>query len=259
MELKSWGKEKGLAWAVESWRRTDELYLPAGPKYRGLASRTAVTVALSLTLINYFGFQPTFDWLGRPRFFPGYADLSYFAFWSGVRFLGYVILPALSLRFLTSIPLSEMGLGLKKAFVGWEIYLVLYLALVPVLVAAVFLPEFTTMYPFYKEAGRSWRHFLLWEFFYGLQFFSLEFFFRGYMIHTLKRVMGAMAVPMMIIPYCMIHFPKPLPECLGSIVAGLALGTLSLGTGKIWGGVFLHVAVALTMDVLALLRRAGFF
>ena len=81
--------------------------------------------------------------------------------------------------------------------------------------------------------------------------FALEFFFRGFMIHTLKYVVGAAAVPIMVIPYCMIHFPKPLPECLGAIPAGLVLGMLSLKTGRIWGGVLIHVAVAVTMDVLA--------
>jgi uncharacterized protein len=59
------------------------------------------------------------------------------------------------------------------------------------------------------------------------------------------------------VPYCMIHFSKPLPEALGAIVAGVVLGTLSLRTGSILGGAMLHVAVAVTMDVLALARKAA--
>jgi membrane protease YdiL (CAAX protease family) len=56
----------------------------------------------------------------------------------------------------------------------------------------------------------------------------------------------------MIVPYCMIHYGKPLPETLGAIVAGLVLGTLALRTRSIWGGVLIHIGVALTMDMLAL-------
>ena len=56
----------------------------------------------------------------------------------------------------------------------------------------------------------------------------------------------------MIVPYCMIHYGKPLPETLGAIGAGLMLGTLAMRTRSIWGGVLIHVGVATTMDVLAL-------
>jgi hypothetical protein len=50
----------------------------------------------------------------------------------------------------------------------------------------------------------------------------------------------------------MIHFGKPLSECLGSVVAGIALGTLALRTGSIYGGVVVHCGVAWSMDLFAL-------
>ncbi len=56
----------------------------------------------------------------------------------------------------------------------------------------------------------------------------------------------------MIVPYCMIHYGKPMPETLGAIGAGLILGTLAMRTKSIWGGVLIHIGVAMTMDVLAL-------
>jgi membrane protease YdiL (CAAX protease family) len=61
----------------------------------------------------------------------------------------------------------------------------------------------------------------------------------------------------MMLPYCMIHFTKPLPEACASIVAGLALGLMSLKTRSIWLGAALHITVALSMD-LASLARQGF-
>jgi membrane protease YdiL (CAAX protease family) len=53
----------------------------------------------------------------------------------------------------------------------------------------------------------------------------------------------------------MIHFGKPLPEAIGSIVAGYILGYLSLKSKNIFPGMILHISVALTMDLLSLWHR----
>jgi membrane protease YdiL (CAAX protease family) len=45
---------------------------------------------------------------------------------------------------------------------------------------------------------------------------------------------------------------------LGSIGAGLFLGMMSYKTGSIWMGAFLHMAVAISMDVLSLWHK-GYF
>lgn len=90
---------------------------------------------------------------------------------------------------------------------------------------------------------------------YFAQFAALEFFFRGYMVHGLKPRLGWLAVFVMIIPYCMIHFEKPALESLAAIIAGAALGLLSYRYKSIWLGVALHCSVALTMDLMALWRK----
>jgi membrane protease YdiL (CAAX protease family) len=92
-----------------------------------------------------------------------------------------------------------------------------------------------------------------------LQFFALEFFFRGFMVHGLKDKMGVYSIAAMVVPYCMIHFTKPLPECVGSLFAGLILGLLSLRTGSVWLGALIHIAVALSMDWLSLWHRGFLF
>jgi membrane protease YdiL (CAAX protease family) len=56
----------------------------------------------------------------------------------------------------------------------------------------------------------------------------------------------------------MIHFGKPLPETIGAILAGLALGALSIKSRSVYWGVAIHYAVAITMD-LGALYRSGFF
>ena len=88
---------------------------------------------------------------------------------------------------------------------------------------------------------------------------SLEFFFRGFLVHGLKRRFGFYCIVIAVMPYCMIHFGKPMPETLGAIFAGLALGTLSLFTRSIWLGVAIHVSVAVSMDLIALWYRGALF
>src|SRR5204863_4023317 len=90
-----------------------------------------------------------------------------------------------------------------------------------------------------------------WELMYAAQFLSLEFFFRGFMLHGTKRSLGAHAIWVMVVPYCMIHYRKTFAETMGAIVAGLVLGVVSLRTRSIWGGVVIHICVAVSMDLLA--------
>ncbi len=96
---------------------------------------------------------------------------------------------------------------------------------------------------------------MLYEAAYGAQFVALEFFFRGFLVHIPKRRFGALAVLVMVVPYCMIHFRKPLPETIGAILGGTVLGFASLRTGSIAGGILLHLGVAWGMDSLALWMR----
>ena len=59
----------------------------------------------------------------------------------------------------------------------------------------------------------------------------------------------------MIIPYCMLHFQKTGSESLGAIIAGILLGGLAMRYKSIWGGVFLHWLVAISMDILSLAHQ----
>ena len=74
-----------------------------------------------------------------------------------------------------------------------------------------------------------------------------------------KRALGALSIFVMTIPYCMIHFGKPMPEAFGAIGAGVVLGFMSLKTRSVWMGAGLHICVAWTMDTLALIQRFGIF
>jgi membrane protease YdiL (CAAX protease family) len=219
------------------------------------------TVAVSLTLIEYYGDRDVYDVLVR-RFYPTlqgtrYYDLGGFAYWSSARVVGYVLFPFLVVLFMPGERFRSYGLSPAGFFKHLWIYGLLFLVVLPSVVMVSYTRSFLNTYPFYKMAARSWTDFLSWEALYALQFFALETFFRGFMLHSLKRAMGAYAIFAMAVPYCMIHYHKPLAEVMGAVAAGIVLGTLSLHTGSVWCGVLIHISVAWTMDSLALWHTAG--
>ena len=166
----------------------------------------------------------------------------------------YLILPGIVVKLVFRERLSEWGLTPGGYFKHLWIYGLLFLPVAMLVVMVSTTPQFQHSYPFYKSAY-GWNDFLVWEAFYALQFFCLEFFFRGFMVNGLKQRFGTGAILFMVVPYCMIHFQKPFLETVGAIIAGLILGILAIRTRSVWGGATIHVAVAVSMDLAALWQK----
>lgn len=229
-----------------------------------------VIAAIVLTMQEYFGGRPFFDevirtplrdfaaaghpWLKVQK----YDELLSYAWWSFARFVGYVLIPLPVWKLLfREDSLVDMGLRLRGFFQHIWVYGLCLAIVLPVMLLVSTQPDFGTYYPFYKGASRSWVDFLMWEGLYWLQFFSLELFFRGWMVGALRRTMGAGAIFAMAVPYCMIHYGKPYFEAQGAIVAGVVLGSLSMRTRSIYAGFLVHITVAVGMDLLSLYKRAA--
>jgi membrane protease YdiL (CAAX protease family) len=200
-----------------------------------------------------FGTVPPDAFWARLRISP-WLELADFAWWSGWRVFGYFVVPALVIKFVFKERIRDHGLETKGFLEHAWIYGLAYLVVfVCVVLVARYDEHFRTYYPFYSRASRSWADFIGWELLYAAQFFSLEFFFRGFWLKSMKSALGSHAIFAMVVPYCMIHFGKPFLECLAAILAGVFLGTLSMKTRSIWSGFLIHVSVAVSMDVAALL------
>jgi len=155
----------------------------------------------------------------------------------------------------------DYGVKLAGWSSGWKIYLVFVTVMLPLVLCFSAAREFQSIYPFYRgwsPETDGWGRLLIWEWHYALQFVALEFFFRGFMVHGLKNRFGVYSVFVMTVPYCMIHFQKALPECVASIIAGVALGLMSLKTRSVWLGAALHISVAWGMDTCSLWRKGLF-
>ena len=241
----------------------------ATKKSRGKAARLDARVpvtfalgALSLLLINYYGSYDFFDGSIRPylqeysnshdgRLDMGtYKDLYWRVYWGLSRYGAY-LLPI----FVWPFVFKENPLDLGLRFRGFRehawIYLLCLVIVIPTLVVVSHTPDFSRYYPMYPTASRSWLDFWVWEVIYVGQFLSLEIFFRGFWLRG-ARALGVGAIFSMVVPYVMIHFPKPYLEACGAIVAGVVLGSLSMKTGSIWAGFLIHSTVAILMDLLAL-------
>jgi len=187
----------------------------------------------------------------------GVWELFGYIWWTSIQAIGYVLVPALLIRYCFKARVRDFGWQLNEAPQHWRGYLLL---LSPILVFIYLVSlgkDFVNHYPFYSLASRSWADLLAWEFLYLTQFVCLEFFFRGFILNSLRPALGANAVWVMCVPYLMIHFPKLWLEATGAILFGLFLGILALRSRSIWGGVFVHAGVALTMDMAAILRKQG--
>lgn len=240
---------------LDSWRDADAEADTADARvfdYRPIV--VLVTTAVILTLAKYYGGNATFSELvpyNKNVYSRSEWDLMARAWWSGVRVVCYVVIPMLTIVLMPGERIRDYYVSLRGFIRHLWIYVALYLLVLPFVLFVSTQDAFQATYPFYKFANQSIGHFLKWQVLYAAQFVALEFFFRGYMLNGLRHKFGYGAIFVMTVPYCMIHYPKPVPETLGAILAGIALGTLAMRMRSIWGGVFIHVGVALTMDWLA--------
>ena len=149
---------------------------------------------------------------------------------------------------------SWYGLSAKK--INYTPYLLMLLMMMPLIAAASTQPDFLSVYPKMKsvlplpeDANPNWFYKLLFQLSYGSDFFSVEVFFRGFLIIGFMKWVGKDAILPMACFYCTIHFGKPLGECISSYFGGLLLGIISYHTRSIYGGLMVHLGIAWLMEV----------
>ena len=168
--------------------------------------------------------------------------------------LSYLVPTALYARLVLGMRPRDLGLNARGFVEHLPLYFAFFGLVAPLVAFFSADPHFQSTYPLSAHAARSLSWLLLWEVMYGIQVVGVEFFFRGFLLFAPARLLGPWAIPAMVVPYCMLHFAKPWPETLGSIIAGSTLAVVALRTRSILAGICIHAAVAWSMDFAALYR-----
>ncbi|HTR28775.1 MAG TPA: CPBP family intramembrane glutamic endopeptidase [Puia sp.] len=148
------------------------------------------------------------------------------------------------------------AVGLKTTGFHAGPYFGLLLLVVPLVALASTQADFLRIYPKVKNIafmrgypGPLWIRQAGYELAYGLDFFSIELFFRGLLVVGLIRYAGERAILPMAAWYCTIHFGKPIGECITSFAGGMILGVLAYRTRTVLGGLIVHLGLAWMMEV----------
>lgn len=241
---------------VEPWRAIDEAHRdPSAPSWH--VPCVLLTVCIAVIIERYLGGEDRYRDLGELRHLFAFIDserLRPRVYWGLFKAINDFLLPVLCIKLLLRGRLRDHGWRWPDRN-EWLWAGAVFLAVMPFVIAASYTATFQLAYPRFAGAARSLTHFFGWEGVYAFQFLMLEFFYRGFMVNALARHFGANAIFVMVVPYAMIHFNKPMAEAFASIFAGIVLGILALRSRSIFGGFAIHCGVAWSMDVLALLHR----
>lgn len=152
--------------------------------------------------------------------------------------------------------------GLRPQHFDTRPYFTMLGIMLPLIIAASFLPSFLKQYPMYRGAGAAqhlgiseWITVVSYELAYAVDFISVEFVFRGFLVIAFMSHTGRNAILAMAAVYCFLHFGKPAGEAISSIFGGYILGVIAYETRSIWGGIIVHVGIAWVMECVAALHR----
>lgn len=178
--------------------------------------------------------------------------------WFGVQgVLGFLI-PVSILRGLFKVSTTASGLGrgdMRFALKVAAVYL-------PIVLIGTFIlsdqTAFLDDYPHYSPAATDWSIFLVYEAFFLFYWIGWEYLWRGFVLFGTKHVFGLYAIFVQTMPFAIMHYDKPTPEALLSIVGGVAIGALVWRARSFWIAVPIHAAQMMMLDFWCSMRvRTG--
>jgi hypothetical protein len=216
----------------------------------------------------WHNWRPGVDRGGQGTLIPGLPwDQEWVSFFIGAVLL--IGIPSLLIRRVFKQRLSDYGLCLpprdRRAF-AWLAAATLFVAsLVPFYIGARD-PGMRAVYPLYRGGFSTSTQFLAFETGYLVFFFVIEFVFRGWLLFGLFRfkdeqapgiggergplVFGYYAILISMLSYTAWHLGKPLPELWGTIVWGIAAGSVVLASRSIIPVTLAHWLLNVFLDFL---------
>lgn len=229
--------------------------------WRSIDRQTAFVLlfaALAVILQMQFGdrsfFRRTFGQVAEEP----WNGLWGWGWWFGMQGLLGFVLPVAILRFGFGRTAAEMGLSAGD----WRFAGRLALLYLPLVVVGTWVlsagDDFLSNYPHYRPAATDWTIFLIYQALFLFYWMGWEYLWRGFVLFGTAPRLGLYAIFVQAMPFALLHYNKPLPEALLSIVGGVALGALVWRARSFWIAVPIHAAQMFVLDFWATLRvRTG--
>ncbi len=210
---------------------------------------------------------PGSDPATRGQIVPGIPwDQEWLAFLIGAVLL--VLIPVLLIKLVYKQDLKDYGLGLpprgRRAF-ALLAAAILFAVSLPAFYIGTKDPGMQSVYPMYRGVFDGLAPFVTYELGYLVFFVVIEFTFRGYLLFGLYQfrdrdapdgivgirgplVFGYYAILIAMLSYTAWHLGKPLPELWGTLIWGIAAGTVVLVSRSIWLIVLVHWLLNVFLD-----------
>ncbi len=181
-----------------------------------------------------------------------------YLFWFLGDFITYFIFPVIVIKSLLRENVKDFGVKFGDWRLGLKISLLFLTLMLPIVWFASASSEFVSKYPHLLSLREIWSKFIIYEIAMLIYMFAWEFIWRGFLLFGLEAKFGYYAVFIQMIPFVILHNGKPLPETLGAILGGIALGILAFRTRSFIYGVVVHMGIMFSIDFICSLRfRAG--
>ena len=205
--------------------------------------------------IGYFGY---YNW----EFLTYFSDERLFVIKIISQLKGSIIFIIPVFLLLKTVDKNIDGLyGLSRSTKHIPAYLILFLMLLPFLIGVSFTSDFQIAYPQFHPWSftgifglPTWLYTISYEITYAIDFIKTELLFRGMLVIGMMSIMGKKAILPMVAMYAAIHFGKPLGETISSVFGGYILGALAYQTRHIWGGVIVHICIAMSMEIMGFVQ-----
>ncbi len=246
-----------------------------------LKERAGIIILSSLILIILWGYHGELEllkyfwdgWSGpgkdlgnRTQIIPGIPwDQELISFWAGCFLL--VVIPILIIKFHFKQSLSAYGFGLppkgRRLLALWS-FLTLMAICIPIFWFGTKDAGMQETYPFFRPFSGSWD-FVLYELAYLPFFIAIEFIFRGYLLFGLAGIRDdeipdggggvsgvfyfhRYALLIQMLSYTAWHLGKPIPELMGTMFWGLAVGALAIVIRSVWPIILSHWLLNVLID-----------
>ncbi len=179
--------------------------------------------------------------------------------WLVLNTLFFSMIPLIIILLLKEKP-RDVGLSLEKWKTSLSYALVLVLLATPFMIYGSRLPQFKAYYPLWEPARTSIQNLVLLETGMLVLMFNTEFFFRGFLLFSLrdylksiniKKAEGA-AIILHALPYALVHIGKPGLEVPYSFFVGIVFGYIALKTKSILTPLAAHWSSSVIFDLMVL-------